>query len=576
MQIAIVLSAYDKMSTVVKTAADRAKTQLKSIEKVGKSLDKFGNNALIAGGIGTAFFASTVVAAEESTVASNRLRQVFKSMGQEYEKSTAASEAYASQLQLQIGVEDEAIMAVQAKLATFERAANAAAMSNGIYNRATAAAFDMQAAGFGEASQNIVKLGKALQDPITGINALRRSGITFTDAEKKKIKALVESKKIYQAQNMIMKALERQVGGVAGSTVTGTQKMRIAMGEVSESIGKMLLPAFNQATAFITSKVIPAVQTFTEQHPGLVKGLAIVAVSLLAVGTAAKIMSFMMLTNPVVLIIAAIAAAAMLIMMNWGKVKAFFQKLWDKIGFIFKAAFNVIKFIFFNFNPIGILIRHWGKIRAFFTRIWAGIKQVFSTVWKWVKIWFFNFSPVGLVFKHWNKIRTFFTNIWAGVKNIFNGVINWFASIGSRFFQAGKNMIMAIWRGIKAVAMAPVKAVEGVVKKIRDLWPFSPAKAGPLRDIHRIKLMETIAATINPRPIMTAMNSVVKGVAGVGQNNPSPVLAPIGGGGVSINFAPTLNGTGDRGAIMNDLRTFGDDLLKQVEEAQRKKDRAKF
>jgi hypothetical protein len=38
--------------------------------------------------------------------------------------------------------------------------------------------------------RSAVQLGKALEDPIKGINALRKSGITFTDAEKKKLQRL--------------------------------------------------------------------------------------------------------------------------------------------------------------------------------------------------------------------------------------------------------------------------------------------------------------------------------------------------------------------------------------------------
>jgi hypothetical protein len=46
----------------------------------------------------------------------------------------------------------------------------------GNFDRATQAAIDMGAAGFGSAEQNAAQLGKALNDPITGLAALRRSG----------------------------------------------------------------------------------------------------------------------------------------------------------------------------------------------------------------------------------------------------------------------------------------------------------------------------------------------------------------------------------------------------------------
>jgi hypothetical protein len=60
---------------------------------------------------------------------------------------------------------------------------------------------------------NAVALGKALNDPIKGISALTRNGITFTESEKERIKVLVESNKVGEAQNMILQAIETQVGG---------------------------------------------------------------------------------------------------------------------------------------------------------------------------------------------------------------------------------------------------------------------------------------------------------------------------------------------------------------------------
>jgi hypothetical protein len=114
--------------------------------------------------------------------------------------------------------------------------------AGGAFDRATVAALDMAAAGFGSAESNAVQLGKALEDPIKGINALTRSGITFTDAEKEKIKTMVESGNVLDAQTMILEAIEKQVGGTAEATATGSQKMALALGNVSEAIGAALLP----------------------------------------------------------------------------------------------------------------------------------------------------------------------------------------------------------------------------------------------------------------------------------------------------------------------------------------------
>jgi hypothetical protein len=64
----------------------------------------------------------------------------------------------------------------------------------------------MGAAGFGTAEMNAVQLGKALNDPIKGIAALAKSGVTFTEQEKDKIKTLVESNKLLEAQDMVLES----------------------------------------------------------------------------------------------------------------------------------------------------------------------------------------------------------------------------------------------------------------------------------------------------------------------------------------------------------------------------------
>jgi hypothetical protein len=64
--------------------------------------------------------------------------------------------------------------------------------------------------------QSAVQLGKAIGDPITGLSALRRSGISFTASQQETIKTLVETNRTLDAQKLILGELERQVAGQAG------------------------------------------------------------------------------------------------------------------------------------------------------------------------------------------------------------------------------------------------------------------------------------------------------------------------------------------------------------------------
>lgn len=67
---------------------------------------------------------------------------------------------------------------------------------------------------------SVVMLGKALEDPIRGLSALRRVGVSFTKTEEDQIKALVEANKAFEAQSKILDTLSGQVGG-AGEGAAG-------------------------------------------------------------------------------------------------------------------------------------------------------------------------------------------------------------------------------------------------------------------------------------------------------------------------------------------------------------------
>ena len=71
---------------------------------------------------------------------------------------------------------------------------------------------DLAELGFGSVKTGATQLGKALEDPITGLGALRRVGVSFTESQKEMIKVLVMTGKKAEAQRIILDALDQQVG----------------------------------------------------------------------------------------------------------------------------------------------------------------------------------------------------------------------------------------------------------------------------------------------------------------------------------------------------------------------------
>ncbi len=207
--------------------------------------------------------------AEEAAIAQRRLAQVLTTMG--YGEATDRVAKYADELEKTVAVDGEVIKATQAKLATFKNLTASVGEAGGAFDRATVAALDLAAAGFGSAETNAVQLGKALQDPVKGLAALGRAGVTFTAQEKEKIKTLMESGRVLEAQDLVLKAIESQVGGTAEATASGFARMKIAMENTGESIGTILLPVVN-----IAAGALEAMAGWAEQNAAVVVALGTV------------------------------------------------------------------------------------------------------------------------------------------------------------------------------------------------------------------------------------------------------------------------------------------------------------
>ena len=207
---------------------NKAISEFKSLEGAGKkaqfALKKAALPAALALGAVAAAASGMVKAGEAAATANARIAQINESMGlfgNETEKVNERLIAYANTTARATGIDQNSIKATQAKLLTFGALAKSADEVNGAFDRATKAAIDLAAAGFGDAESNAVQLGKALQDPIKGIAALAKSGVSFTAQEKEKIKTLVETNRTLEAQDLILKAIETQVGGTALATARG-------------------------------------------------------------------------------------------------------------------------------------------------------------------------------------------------------------------------------------------------------------------------------------------------------------------------------------------------------------------
>lgn len=260
----------------------------------------------------------------------------------------------------------------------------------------------------------------------------------------------------------------------------------------------------------------------------------------------------------------------------------------NKVAAAFMYASKVLMIAgrFMMANPIILIImaiaiaafliyKYWDKIKPFFIKLWANVKEIFFKVVDWAKFLFLNFTPYGLIFKHWDKISAFFMLLWESVKRIFFKAVSWFIGLHIAFFNAGKNIVTSIWNGIKAMANKPVEAIKAIMTKVRAFLPFSPAKVGPLRDIHRIRLIETIAGSIKSAPLLNAMKNVTYDVSRY--KGPSRPGGSSGSGAV-IHFSPQIHLSG--GATTADANMITSEMKRQFESMMKtyfnQKERTKF
>jgi|694.fasta_scaffold19823_10 hypothetical protein len=155
--------------------------------------------------------------------------------------TTKRMAAYADQVNKATGIDDEQVKAVQRKLLVFKSLRGTADELNGTFDRATQAAIDLAAGGFGSMETNAIKLGRVLENPIANLNALSRAGITFTEQEKRKIAQLIESGKQFEAQDLILKSIENRVSGLAEASATPFEKLQAQFEQIGDAIGEQML-----------------------------------------------------------------------------------------------------------------------------------------------------------------------------------------------------------------------------------------------------------------------------------------------------------------------------------------------
>src|SRR5436190_6540345 len=197
-----------------------------------------------------------ISAAAESEKVAKQTEAVLKSTGGAAGVSAKQIADLAGALSMKSGVDDEVIQSGENVLLTFTKVANQAGKGNDIFNQGASIALDMSRALGTDLQGSVIQVGKALNDPIKGVSALQRVGVSFTEQQKEQIKTLVASGDVLGAQKVILGELNTEFGGAAAAAATSGDKLKVAWGNVQEQLGLLLLPVFEKVATFL-SDVLP-------------------------------------------------------------------------------------------------------------------------------------------------------------------------------------------------------------------------------------------------------------------------------------------------------------------------------
>jgi TP901 family phage tail tape measure protein len=212
-----------------------------------------------------------------------------------------------------------------------------------------------------------------------------------------------------------------------------------------------------------------------------------------------KAFSLALLTMPVGWITMAIAGTAFLIYKFWGPISGFFKGLFKGIAEALKPlepAWDVFK-----------------KIAPIFSPIIIPLRLIYNLV-KWL------IKPV-------NDTGKAAENLGLRFGRAIGRILSSILTLPAKMLTAGANIIDSLYQGMMSKISKPIEAIKGIAQRIRNFLPFSPAREGPFKDLHRIRIIETIAETIKPAPMLTAMGRVMSETKQVLQPITQPVFQQL-------------------------------------------------
>jgi hypothetical protein len=436
--------------------------------KAMSAVKAFAAGLVSVAAIGTVFSRS-VAEAQKFETTMFRIQAVIKATGGAAGRTAQELRSFAENLALNTLESTEGILEAQQRLLTFRK------VSGDVFDRTIAVAADLSAVLGTNMSGAAIQLGRALEDPVTGLTALTRTGTVFTDSQKEMVKQLVESGRLLEAQSFILDELEAQYGGAAVAAAQGYAGALDTLGQriqefflsVDENLG------LTKALSAVYLAAADAIKVVTDNMARLVAYIGTAATASIAYAAfmargwvaafvAARVATFTLAGALGLLRTAMIRTGILALIVGAGELVYQFTRLVDAAG-SFGAAMGLL-------GDVGVEV--WGRIKDGA----AGLGAALNATWLSVQAGFMDM--VASVQMAWSDMLY---NLGAGIGNI-PGL----EGLGNKLMAAGNDTLAgAVGAGGSAATAGDLRAQAGAESE-RAAGLFAGLSA-PLESVQKIK-----------------------------------------------------------------------------------------
>ena len=408
---------------------------------LGSKLSSVGGSFIKAGAIATAVSVPIIAGIHKAmdaymiqSAAETKLTEIYRTRMGVTQQAAQATIDYAAALQQQGVIGDEVLLSGAQQLATF-------AKYPGTINSLLPAMGNLlaQQKGVNATAQDATQIGNLMGKVLQGqTGALKRVGITFTEAQEQVLKYGTEEERAAMLAQVITDNVGNMNKVMAETPEGKIQQMKNAFGDMAEQIGATLAPVLADLANWISTNLMPKLQSLIEWFQGnpvaakiivAVAGiLAVGAPLLILIGTLISSIGTIMgilpaLAGPagiVIGIIAAVIAIGVLLYKNWDTIKA-------------KA----------------------GEIKDWIVEKWTALKEgVVNAV---------NTLKEG-VSNAWNAIKATASSVWNGIKSTITSIVNGIKSTVTSIWNGIKSATTSAWNAVKTAIQHPIETAKNLVR----------------------------------------------------------------------------------------------------------------